>query len=268
MLLLGALATGALTVEETALDRQTGVQRAAAVLGSVLVVSVVLLCVASRLSRVSVRLATSRSSSRVPSAAEAPAGSPSTPLGLTFLTPCARSSGSSSAIGRVSPAAARSRSTSDGARASISDVSVRPACASPAARTQPRVPHVTLPPLGPQPGDRVGDRRAIPAVSVDQQHRWPVQAGVPAELDKHQRQGGPCRSTACRGSPRARRSPRSRPAARAPHRPALHRRAPRQSRRSACRCPSAGAARAARETRAAPRAAAAALPRPPASGRC
>jgi len=51
-------------------------------------------------------------------------------LGLTFLTPCARSSGSSAAIGRVSPAAARSSSTSDGASASIIDVSVRPACAS------------------------------------------------------------------------------------------------------------------------------------------
>ena len=43
MLLLGALATGALTVVATALPRQPGVQRAAAVLGSALVVFAVLL---------------------------------------------------------------------------------------------------------------------------------------------------------------------------------------------------------------------------------
>jgi hypothetical protein len=43
MLLLGALATGALTVVATALPGQPGVQRAAAVLGSALVVFAVLL---------------------------------------------------------------------------------------------------------------------------------------------------------------------------------------------------------------------------------
>jgi hypothetical protein len=71
---------------------------------------------------------------RSPSAADAPAGSPRTPLELTARTPPARSSGMICASGRVSPGAARSSRTSPGASASMTDVSKRPACGSAAGR--------------------------------------------------------------------------------------------------------------------------------------
>ena len=70
----------------------------------------------------------SAASGRAP--AVAPCGSPSTPLGLTARTPLARSSSIRSVTCSVRPRSARSRRTSSGAMASISDVSVCPACAS------------------------------------------------------------------------------------------------------------------------------------------
>src|SRR5581483_6183463 len=70
---------------------------------------------------------------RRPSAAEAPRGSPRTPLRDTAATPRRRSSPMTAASGRTSPASAARSRTAPGARASSSDVSVRPAWASPPA---------------------------------------------------------------------------------------------------------------------------------------
>src|SRR5262249_31569982 len=78
--------------------------------------------------------AAASATTRSPSSAEAPLGSPSTPLGLTTPTPPPRSSSISSPNGAMLPAAARSIPTSSGRRASISEVSTRPAWASPLQR--------------------------------------------------------------------------------------------------------------------------------------
>ncbi len=75
----------------------------------------------------------SAASSRRPCSGVAPAGSPSTPLGLTARTPSVRSRPANRPIGSVDPAAARSSRTAAGSSASISDVSVMPAWASPSA---------------------------------------------------------------------------------------------------------------------------------------
>src|SRR5215472_14700081 len=75
--------------------------------------------------------AASRSSRARPASAVAPDGSPRTPDSLTARTPPARSSGQISASGRGSPGAALAICTRVGARCSIIDVSVWPACGSP-----------------------------------------------------------------------------------------------------------------------------------------
>ena len=71
------------------------------------------------------------SSSCAPSAAEAPVGSPSTPLGETAAMPSASSAGRIVDSGAVQPGAARSIRTFSGATARSNEVSTRPACASP-----------------------------------------------------------------------------------------------------------------------------------------
>ncbi len=85
-------------------------------------------------STAALRLSTSRASRCSPSAADAPAGSPSTPLALTARTPRSRSSGRISPSGRTSPRSAVSSRTAPGASASMTEVSDRPACASPSGR--------------------------------------------------------------------------------------------------------------------------------------
>ncbi len=62
-------------------------------------------------------------SRRRPSSADAPAGSPSTPFGLTAAIPPARSSAMTSRSGRVSPISARSARTVPGCRWVSSEVS-------------------------------------------------------------------------------------------------------------------------------------------------
>ena len=70
-------------------------------------------------------------SSRSPSSAEAPAGSPSTPLGLSGRTPPLAELTDQLRIGAVLPGLAAPSATRSGRMASISEVSTRPACASP-----------------------------------------------------------------------------------------------------------------------------------------
>src|SRR3954449_12438543 len=136
---------------------------------------------------------TSAASSDFPSSAEAPAGSPRTPVGLTGRTPSRRSRGISSPMGRVSPATARCPRTHSGSTCNISDVSVRPACASP-----PGTPHgnqATSRPSARSSG--TADRRAsrLPpwplTISTRDAHRQadrpystsrPVSASVPIEI--------------------------------------------------------------------------------------
>src|SRR5450631_309630 len=65
--------------------------------------------------------------SRPPSAAEAPAGSPSTPFGDTDATPATRILDSRAGSGSSAPGSALSSRTSSGTRVSASDVSTRPA---------------------------------------------------------------------------------------------------------------------------------------------
>ena len=127
---------------------------------------------------------------------------------------------------------------------------------------QARVPRVAGTALGAKRANRRGDRGRVAAVPVDHQHRRPVQAGVAAELDQQERSAPRSRSTACRGTPRARRWRRCHRRTPGPRPGGRRRRAPRPPPRSGCRCPSAGAVRAAPATRAAPPAAAAAR-RPP-----
>ena len=69
-----------------------------------------------RASTAATRSAVRRSRRAAPSSAVAPVGSPRTPLGDTDATPPSRRAGSSSPIGRVSPASARSSRTAIGAQ--------------------------------------------------------------------------------------------------------------------------------------------------------
>jgi ATP-binding cassette subfamily B protein len=92
----------------------------------------------------SIRRSAAAWSSCRPSSAEAPVGSPSTPLADTARTPCRRSSGSSSRTGSVRPGADSAKSTAPGSSANSIDVSVRPAWASdpgtPTSATSTRSP--------------------------------------------------------------------------------------------------------------------------------
>ena len=130
------------------------------------------------------------------------------PVGADRRTPSRRSPGSSSVSGRVLPAAARPGRTRSGARASISEVSVRPAWASPGpAGSHARTSRASA-------RSRRRPRRTAPALPpcVDTSStRENVRAA-----DRHSStSSGPrprSRSTGSPGSPRARRW-RRRPAA-------------------------------------------------------
>ena len=151
-------------------------------------------------------------SSRSPSSAVAPAGSPSTPFGLT--EPHAVAAQSIDQLGHRRELARLRRVQPHRIRVEVRGAA-RSRCARRGRRRRATLAWnaIAPPTLAAQPGDRGGDRVQVAAVAVDEQQRVPIARGVAAQLDEQLGQRGACRSTACRGTRRARRSLRRRPAA-------------------------------------------------------
>ena len=142
------------------------------------------------------RSATSRESNCSPSAADAPAGSPRTPLGLTCLHPVRAEVGQDlgqragvAGDGGVEPHVLRGeREHHRGLHPARVRVGGQPVPGRRQARTQAGVPGIASAPLAAQLADRVADRGDVAAVAVDEEHRRPVEGGVTAEFHQQSRQ--------------------------------------------------------------------------------
>ena len=186
-----------------------------------------------------------RRSSRSPSSADAPLGSPSTPFGLTAATPPARIAGSSSSSGAGLPPAASPPDARGGQREH--QRCLGPARMGVAAGGAGEPGGVAA--LVAQQADGVDERRDVPAVAVDE-HQPPRPSGRrPPQLDEQQPQRLVPDRHGARGSPRAPPTRRTRRAARRAGSFRSGRAARRRRPPPARRCPSAGAGRAARWTR-------------------
>ena len=162
-----------------------------------------------------------------PPSALAPVGSPSTPLGDTGRTPSARRPGHERPSGSVQPASATLIRTTAGSRASMSDVSVRPACASPPAGAA--VPHDDVVALGRRGAPPRAERVGVAPVRRDHDHAGErvARAERTSSTTRSARTSWSDRA-ACRRSRRARRSRRRRGPA-PPRRRAVRGRAARAS---------------------------------------
>ena len=186
-----------------------------------------------------------------PRAMSAPVGSPSTPLRETALTPSARSRGTSSAIGAVAPAAARSMSHQLGAQEQHQRRLGVPGMGVAAREVGPPRQHTAA--LRGQRCDGQIDGVPVAAMPIDEHHAArPVGRADELDDDVHHdlgadRQGArePGVFTAGRDADR-RRDDDPRPVARRGRR--------RGARRRSCPCPAAGVGRAARTSRSARRA--------------